>query len=98
MLQNPTSIIDSSRITFLLGLLVAALIAAGVVWWSYTRDQKVVDKTRPDEFAVPSDGELRRKLSPDQYQVTRRNGSETPFRNPYWDNHRPGIYVDIITN
>src|SRR5260370_16714920 len=46
---------------------------------------------------VPADAELRSKLTKDQYHVTRECGTETPFHNAYWDNHRPGIYVDIIT-
>src|ERR1044071_5743635 len=44
-----------------------------------------------------SDTELRKKLTPDQYHVTRENGTEPPFHNQYWDNHRPGIYVDVIS-
>jgi methionine-R-sulfoxide reductase len=95
-IEHPSS--TASRITFLAGLLVAVLLAGGVVWWTHTRDMKVVEKTRPDEFTVPSDQELRRKLTAEQYNVTRENGTETPFHNPYWDNHRAGIYVDIITN
>lgn len=37
-------------------------------------------------------------LTAEQYAVTRQNDTETAFRNAYWDNQRPGIYVDIITN
>jgi methionine-R-sulfoxide reductase len=95
-IEHPSS--SASRITFLAGLLVAVLLAAGVVWWTHAQDMKVVEKTRPDEFAVPSEAELRRKLTAEQYNVTRENGTETPFHNPYWDNHRAGLYVDIITN
>jgi len=47
--------------------------------------------------AVPSNAELQTKLTKDQYHVTRECGTETPFQNAYWDNHRAGIYVDIIT-
>jgi len=47
--------------------------------------------------AVPSDTELRSRLTKDQYRVTRECGTETPFQNAYWDNHKAGIYVDIIT-
>ena len=46
---------------------------------------------------VPGDAELRSQLTKDQYHVTRECGTETPFHNAYWDNHKPGIYVDIIT-
>jgi peptide methionine sulfoxide reductase msrA/msrB len=38
-----------------------------------------------------------KKLSPLQYEVTQKNGTEPPFRNEYWNNHRPGIYVDIVS-
>lgn len=44
-----------------------------------------------------SDTELRKKLTPEQYHVTRENGTEPPFHNAYWDNHKPGIYVDLIS-
>ncbi len=48
-------------------------------------------------FRRPSDEELRRRLSPMQYKVTQRDGTEPPFNNEYWDNHEPGIYVDIVS-
>jgi peptide methionine sulfoxide reductase msrA/msrB len=48
-------------------------------------------------YKKPSDTELRQRLSPQQYQVTQHAGTEPPFRNEYWDNHAPGIYVDVTT-
>ena len=36
-------------------------------------------------------------LSPEQYQVTQRNGTERPFTGEYWDNKQPGIYVDVVS-
>jgi peptide-methionine (R)-S-oxide reductase len=36
-------------------------------------------------------------LSPEQYQVTQENGTERPFTGEYWDNHEPGIYVDVVS-
>ncbi len=36
-------------------------------------------------------------LSPEQYQVTQQNGTERPFTGEYWDNHEPGIYVDVVS-
>ncbi len=46
---------------------------------------------------IPSDEELRQRLTPLQYLVTRENGTEPPFANSYWDNHEEGIYVDVIS-
>lgn len=44
-----------------------------------------------------SDDELRKILTPEQYRITKENGTESPFQNKYWDNKHPGIYVDIIS-
>jgi methionine-R-sulfoxide reductase len=45
----------------------------------------------------PADSELRQKLSREQYAVTQRAATEPPFRNEFWNNHRAGIYVDIVS-
>jgi len=45
----------------------------------------------------PSDKELREKLTSIQYEVTQKNGTEPPFKNPYWDNKKEGIYVDVVS-
>ena len=46
---------------------------------------------------MPSDAVLRERLTPLQYRVTREDGTEPAFNNTYWDNHEPGLYVDIIS-
>jgi len=48
-------------------------------------------------YTKPSDAELRQKLSPIQYQVTQQEGTERPFSNEYWNNKKPGIYVDVVS-
>jgi methionine-R-sulfoxide reductase len=45
----------------------------------------------------PADAELRRRLSPDQYQVTQCSATEPPFQNEFWNNKRAGIYVDVVS-
>jgi peptide-methionine (R)-S-oxide reductase len=48
-------------------------------------------------FTKPSPEELRRRLTPEQYQVTQEEGTERPFANEFWNNTQPGIYVDVVS-
>jgi peptide-methionine (R)-S-oxide reductase len=50
-----------------------------------------------DTTKKPTAAELRERLTPEQYRVTCEAGTEPPFRNAYWDNKKPGIYVDVIS-
>jgi peptide methionine sulfoxide reductase msrA/msrB len=45
----------------------------------------------------PTDADLRTALSEEQYRVTQQCGTEPPFRNAYWNNHQPGLYVDVVS-
>ena len=45
-------------------------------------------------YTKPSDAELRKKLSPLEYEVTQHDATEPPFQNKYWNNHEAGLYVD----
>ena len=53
--------------------------------------------TAQGKYVKPSDSELKKKLTPVQYAVTQNADTESPFRNEYWDNHRDGIYVDVVS-
>jgi peptide methionine sulfoxide reductase msrA/msrB len=48
-------------------------------------------------YPIPTDDQLKKQLNDLQYQVARENGTEPPFNNEYWDNHKAGIYVDIVS-
>jgi peptide methionine sulfoxide reductase msrA/msrB len=89
---------DTSRISITIGIIVAvvaiAVILYFVVFARSVKDQMTgFDPNRP----VPDDATLRKRLTAEQYHVTRENGTETAFKNKLWDNYRPGIYVDVIT-
>ena len=87
----------TSHKTLWFGLLGATVVIVGSILFGYAQGQKKeTEKMNPNK-AVPSDAELRTKLTKDQYRVTRECGTETPFQNAYWDNHQAGIYVDLIT-
>src|SRR6266478_4968022 len=86
-----------SRKTLWIGLAGTLVVIVGSILFSYAQTQKKeAEKMNPTK-EVPTDAELRKQLTKDQYNVTRGCGTETPFHNAYWDNHRPGIYVDLIT-
>ena len=83
--------------TLWFGVTGALFVIVGSILFSHAQTQKKeAEKMNPTK-EVPSDAELRKQLTKDQYKVTRECGTETPFHNAYWDNHKPGIYVDIIT-
>lgn len=53
--------------------------------------------TSTTPYKKPADDELKQALTPEQYQVTQACSTEPPFRNAYWNNHEPGIYVDVVS-
>ena len=86
-----------SHKTLWIGLAGALVVIVGSLLFGYAQGQKKqAEKMNPTK-PVPSDAELRSTLTKDQYRVTREGATETPFQNAYWDNHKPGIYVDLIT-
>ena len=86
-----------SHKTLWFGLLGTTVVIVGSLFFAYAQTQKKeAEKMNPNK-PMPADAELRTQLTKDQYHVTRECGTETPFHNAYWDNHKAGIYVDIIT-
>ncbi len=48
-------------------------------------------------FKKPSEAELKQRLTPIQFKITQKDGTEPPFQNAYWDNPEDGIYVDVVS-
>ncbi len=79
---------------------LVALLAAPLAAVPAAEDGKDDDMTTESAtrtYSKPSDEELRQQLTPMQYKVTQHEGTEPPFRNEFWDNKKPGIYVDIVS-
>jgi peptide-methionine (R)-S-oxide reductase len=83
---------------------VAVLLIAGLACRSragaadeHARAASSEENAKMSTPAKPSDQDLRSRLTPEQYRVTQHEGTEPPFRNAYWDNHEPGIYVDVVS-
>jgi peptide methionine sulfoxide reductase msrA/msrB len=88
------------------GITAAALLAAGLFAVVHnagraeqtdTLTNQIYQPTNMSNFKKPSAAELKQKLTAEQFAVTQQSATEPPFRNQYWDNHRPGIYVDIVS-
>lgn len=70
--------------------------------WGENKEKKIIqpaDAMKPGmgKYHKPDDADIRQKLSALAYKVTQQNGTEPPFDNPYWDNKKEGIYVDIVS-
>ena len=81
---------------------VAAMLVAGIVMMVRLESAQPAAKSTHEteimsDFKKPENDQLQKKLTPQQYAVTQQCGTEPPFRNAYWDNHKPGIYVDVVS-
>ncbi|HET7512434.1 MAG TPA: peptide-methionine (R)-S-oxide reductase MsrB [Chthoniobacterales bacterium] len=88
---------ERSSLSSYVAIAVAVILTSLAVYFlvltqKEKRETTGFDPNRP----IPSDTVLKQRLKPIEYFVVRENGSETPFQNEYWNNERPGIYVDVI--
>jgi methionine-R-sulfoxide reductase len=85
------------RTALFLGLLAIATAVTAFAFFARAQEEKAAEKAQPNASRSSADSDLRARLTPLQYHVTRENGTEPPFKNEYWNNHRAGIYVDVIS-
>src|ERR1041385_1262327 len=81
----------------------AGVLLAAVPLSMVRRSHAVPTDTSPFEpqnmkdFKKPQPSELKKKLSSEQFAVTQQCGTEPAFHNAYWNNHKPGIYLDVVS-
>lgn len=78
-------------------LLTAVLVATVRHGRTHPVEMATFEPQRMNDFKKPDAVELKKKLSSEQFHVTQQCGTEPPFRNAYWNNHKPGIYVDVVS-
>jgi len=81
------------KAAIILGIALAALLTGSGALAAQTH----ATGWNPMTFKKPSDADLKQRLTSEQYAVTQHEGTERPFQNEYWDNHKEGIYVDLVS-
>src|SRR5438876_8206098 len=84
------------------GIAAVVLLAAGLVPMvrhgrAQLAEMSSFEQQAMKDFKKPEPAELKKKLSSEQFAVTQQCGTEPAFRNAYWNNHKPGLYVDVVS-
>ncbi len=88
-------------------IITAFIVCASLIFmpWNISADftggykerDKNMTNIKEKKYSKPSDDQIRKTLTPEQYKVTQKDGTERAFDNEYWDNKKEGIYVDIVS-
>lgn len=90
----------------IVGIAAAALLAGGIFAMIHNASRaeqteistnQIYQPSDMKDFKKPSADELKKKLTAEQFAVTQEAATEPAFHNEFWDNHKPGIYVDIVS-
>jgi methionine-R-sulfoxide reductase len=83
--------------------ITAVLVGAGILIVAHNASYADPSTTSTNQtnnmsdFKKPTAAELKQKLTAEQYAVTQQSATEPAFHNEFWDNHKPGIYVDVVS-
>jgi peptide methionine sulfoxide reductase msrA/msrB len=90
---------SSTRFAVILGALLLAAAVITVVRHGHAQPLDTGNSKPPEmsTFKKPDPAELKKKLTSEQFAVTQKCGTEPAFHNEYWDNHKPGLYVDVVS-
>ena len=91
MKKTKPSLLKTSRLGDVLLLLLLGGVLLGFPLVSAMAGDKAEDFVKPDKE------QLKQILTPLQYAVTQKDKTEPPYRNSYWDEKNPGIYVDVVS-
>src|SRR3989338_1605102 len=92
-----SSCLAAAPVLLVAALFVCTACAAGGEATGQTSAPHREGRDMKKTHARPSEAEIKKRLTPEQFQVTQREGTEPAFRNEHWDNHQPGIYVDVVS-
>src|SRR5438270_11746286 len=89
---------ENSTLSTYIGLIVVTVLVVAAIYFFFLAHARIKEVTGFDpNRPIPSDTALKARLKPEQYSVVRENKDQTAFQSEFWNNERPGIYVDVIT-
>jgi methionine-R-sulfoxide reductase len=89
---------ERSALSTYIGVGIAIVLIGGALYFFFLSQKEKKESTTFDpNRPVPTDAVLKNRLKAEEYSVVRQGGTQTPFQNEFWNNERPGVYVDVIT-